>query len=44
MLCQLQNAKSNLESSAKFMHGRKQNTYLVHLYILLVETFVLILN
>ena len=30
--------------SAKFMHGKKQNANLVHLYKHLVETFALILN
>ena len=32
------------QSSAKFMHPKKQNTNLVYLYIHLVETFALILN
>ena len=32
------------QSSAKFMHGKKQNINLVRLYIHLVETFALILN
>ena len=32
------------QSSTKFMHGKKQNTSLVHLYMHLVETFALIFN
>ena len=44
VICQLQNEKSNFPKISKFIHGKKQNTNLVYLYIHLVETFALVLN
>ena len=44
VICQLQNANPNFQSSAKFMSDNKQNINLVHLCMHLVETFPLVLN
>ena len=45
MICQLQNAKSNLPKFCKvYARLKKQNTNLVHLYIHLLVTFAIILN